>query len=52
MLFPNFQLAPRYALVLRKMHEHMEEQQEKIITLVDDNRWLRRRVKELEARLG
>ena len=38
--------------VLRALHEHFEEQQEKIKTLVDDNRWLRRRVAELEARLA
>ena len=30
----------------------MEEQQEKITVLVDDNRWLRKRVLELEAMLG
>jgi hypothetical protein len=38
--------------MLREMHDEMEEQQEKITVLVDDNRWLRKRVLELEAMLG
>ena len=41
-----------WAKMLREMHDEMEEQQEKITVLVDDNRWLRKRVLELEAMLG
>lgn len=51
-MYEAMEAAAEHAKVLRTMHEHMEEQQEKITSLVDDNRWLRRRVKELEARLG
>ena len=44
--------AAEHAKVLKKLYDDMEEQQAKITQLVDDNRWLRRRVRELEARLG
>jgi hypothetical protein len=38
--------------MLREMHDEMEEQQSRITVLVDDNRWLRKRVLELEATLS
>ena len=38
--------------MLKALYDDMEEQKTKITQLVDDNRWLRRRVRELEARLG
>ena len=44
--------AAEHAKVLKELYDDMEEQQAKITKLVDDNRWLRRRVRELEARLG
>jgi serine/threonine-protein kinase OSR1/STK39 len=44
--------AAEHAKVLKELYDDMEEQQAKITQLVDDNRWLRRRVRELEARLG
>ena len=44
--------AAEHAKVLKALYDDMEEQKAKITQLVDDNRWLRRRVRELEARLG
>ena len=44
--------ATEQVTVLKEMHGHMEEQQAKINHLADDNRWLRRRVIELESRLN
>ena len=51
-LYDASESAGEIAKMLREMHDEMEEQQEKITVLVDDNRWLRKRVLELEAMLG
>mmetsp|Transcript_28848 Transcript_28848/g.71205 ORF Transcript_28848/g.71205 Transcript_28848/m.71205 type:complete len:103 (+) Transcript_28848:223-531(+) len=51
-MFEAMEAATEQVAVLKEMHGHMEEQQEKINSLVDDNRWLRRRVIELESRLN
>ena len=51
-LYDAAESAGEIAKMLREMHDEMEEQQEKITVLVDDNRWLRKRVLELEAMLG
>ncbi len=49
-LFEAAEAAAEHASALKALHEEMQEQEEKITQLIDDNRWLRRRVKELEAR--
>ena len=51
-LYDAAESAGEIAKMLREMHDEMEEQQDKITVLVDDNRWLRKRVLELEAMLG
>jgi hypothetical protein len=51
-LFEAAQAAAELATRLKERHEDMEEEEKKITQLVEDNRWLRRRVAELEHRVG
>ena len=51
-LFEAAQAAAELAARLKQRHEDMEEEDKKIIQLVEDNRWLRRRVAEREQRVG
>ena len=51
-LYDAAEQAGEIAKMLREMHDEMEEQQSRITVLVDDNRWLRKRVLELEATLS
>ena len=51
-LFEAAQAAAELATKLKERHEDMEEEEKKITQLVEDNRWLRRRVAELEQRVG
>jgi hypothetical protein len=51
-LFEAAQTAAELATRLKERHEDMEEEEKKITQLVEDNRWLRRRVAELEHRVG
>ena len=51
-LFEAAQAAAELATRLKERHEDMEEEEKKITQLVEDNRWLRRRVAELENRVG
>ena len=46
------QAAAELAARLKERHEYMAEEDKKITQLVEDNRWLRRRVAELEQRVG
>ena len=51
-LFEATQAAAELAARLKERHEYMAEEDKKITQLVEDNRWLRRRVAELEQRVG
>ena len=51
-LFEAAQAAAELATKLKERHEDMEEEEKKITQLVEDNRWLRRRIAELEQRVG
>ena len=51
-LYELGQAAADLATKLKERHEDMEDEEKKITQLVEDNRWLRRRVAELEQMVG
>ena len=51
-LYEAAQSAQELATKLKQRHEDMEDEEKKITQLVEDNRWLRRRVAELEQQLA
>jgi hypothetical protein len=50
-LYDAAQAAQELAAALKQRHEDMEDEEKKINQLVEDNRWLRTRVAELEQML-